>query len=107
MFCKENLWRFLRGVLLGWGFDIPNVVTPKSKARVEEIWPKCYGKLEMPYTKLIAKEFALGIIVKKLGKAISWATFAKEINTNQRFKFFKQMEKLKLQRKELKGVKSM
>jgi len=48
-----------------------------------------------------------GIVVKKLGKVVNWATFVEETNTNQRSKFFKQMEKLELQRKELKGVKSM
>ncbi len=80
---------------------------PKIKAKVEEIWPKCYGKIKMPYIKLIVKEFELSIITKKLGKVINWAAFVEETNINQWSKFFKQMEKLKLQRKELKGVKSM
>jgi hypothetical protein len=61
----------------------------------------------MPYIKLIVKEFVLGIVTKKLGKVINWATFVEETNINQWSKFFKQMEKLELQRKELKGVKSM
>jgi hypothetical protein len=36
----------------------------------------------MHYSKLIAKEFALDIVVEKLNKVISWATFIEEINTN-------------------------
>ncbi len=72
---------------------------PKIKAKVEEIWPKCYGKTKMPYIELIVKEFELSIITKKLGKVIKWAAFVEETNINQWSKFFKQMEKLKLQRK--------
>jgi hypothetical protein len=42
------------------------------KAKVEKIWPLCYGKVKMPYSKIITKEFALGIVVEsKLGKAIN------------------------------------
>ncbi len=89
------------------GFPYTECHKPKIKAKVEEIWPKCYGKSKMPYIKLIVKEFVLGIVTKKLGKVINWATFVEETNINQWSKFFKQMEKLELQRKELKGVKSM
>jgi hypothetical protein len=37
----------------------------------------------MPYIKLIMKESVLGIVVKKLGKVVNWATFVEETNTNQ------------------------
>jgi len=40
------------------------------KIRVEKIWPLCYEKMEMHYTKFIAKEFALGIGANKLEIAI-------------------------------------
>jgi hypothetical protein len=38
----------------------------------------------MPYTKLIVKEFALGIVLEMFGTPISWPTFVVETNTNQR-----------------------
>jgi hypothetical protein len=38
----------------------------KMKIWVEKIWPLCYEKMEMHYTKFIAKEFALDIDAKKL-----------------------------------------
>jgi hypothetical protein len=56
----------------------------------------------MPYTKLIKKEFALGIVAKKFGTPINWVTFAKETNTSQHSKFFKWLEKTEL--KPLKAI---
>jgi hypothetical protein len=44
--------------------EFPFTECHKIKAKVEEIWPKCYGKSKMPYIKLIAKEFVLGIVAK-------------------------------------------
>jgi hypothetical protein len=41
----------------------------------------------MPYSKLIAKEFALKIVVEKLGKPINQVAFAKKTNKNQRSNF--------------------
>jgi hypothetical protein len=41
------------------------------KAKVENNWSLCYEKGKMPYSKLIAKKFAFGIIAKKLGKVVS------------------------------------
>jgi hypothetical protein len=38
------------------------------KAKVEKTWLLCYGKTTLPYSKFIAKEFALGIVVEKLGQ---------------------------------------
>jgi hypothetical protein len=35
------------------------------KGKVEKTWLLCYGKTTMAYSKLIAKEFALGIVVEK------------------------------------------
>jgi hypothetical protein len=52
------------------------------KVKVEKIWLLCYGKVEMHYSKLITKEFALGIVVKKFNKIVSWATSTKKTNTN-------------------------
>jgi hypothetical protein len=34
------------------------------------------------YSKLIAKKFALGIVVKKFEKGICWVAFVKKTNTN-------------------------
>ncbi len=42
----------------------------KMKIQVEKIWPLCYEKMDMHYTKFIAKEFALGIGANKLEIAI-------------------------------------
>ncbi len=58
----------------------------------------------MPSSKCIVKKFALGIITKKLQKPINQVTFAEETNTNQRSKFFKWLEKMKMQRKKIKGL---
>jgi hypothetical protein len=58
----------------------------------------------MHYSKLIAKEFALGIVAKKLNKVISWATFVEETDTNQRSKYFMLMSNMELQRKDLMKV---
>jgi len=41
------------------------------------------GKQTMPYSKLIAKEFALKIVAEKLGKPINHVAFAKKTNKNQ------------------------
>jgi hypothetical protein len=44
---------------------------------VEDIWLLCYGKSRMPTTKLIAKEFCLGIIAQfELGHEMDWTRFA-------------------------------
>jgi hypothetical protein len=50
--------------------------------KVEKLWPLCYGKAEMPSSKLIVKEFVLDVVAKKLQKPISWATFVEKTNTN-------------------------
>jgi hypothetical protein len=57
---------------------------------MEKLWSLCYGKAKIPSLKLIAKEFALGIVEKT--------------NMNQRFKFFKWLEKMEMQRKKMKGL---
>jgi hypothetical protein len=44
---------------------------PQLKAKFKKIWPLCYGKAKMPSSKLIAKEFVLGIVAEKFGKPIS------------------------------------
>jgi len=46
--------------------------------KVEKLWPLCYGKAEMPSSKLIVKGFVLDIVTKKIQKPINWATFVKK-----------------------------
>ncbi len=46
------------------GFPYTECHKPKIKTKVEEIWPKCYGKSKMPYIILLAKEFVFGIVAK-------------------------------------------
>lgn len=58
----------------------------------------------MHYSKLIAKEFALGIAAEKLNKIISWATFVEGTNTNQHSKYFMLMSNMEVQRKDLMKV---
>lgn len=58
----------------------------------------------MHYSKLITKEFALGIVAQKFNKVISWATFVEETNTNQRSKYFMLMSSMEVQRKDLMKV---
>lgn len=78
---------------------------PAIKSKVEHIWPLCYGKAKVPSSKLIAKEFALGIVLeKKFSKDVSWVAFVEETNSNQHSKFFKQLEKMHNQRKYMKGL---
>jgi hypothetical protein len=67
---------------------------------VEKIWPLCHGKAKMHYSKLITKEFALGIVAEKLNKVISWVAFVE----NQHSKYFKQMNSMEVQRKDLMKV---
>jgi hypothetical protein len=75
------------------------------KSKVEHIWPLCYGKAKVPSSKLIVKEFALGIkLEKKFSKDVSWVAFIEETNTNQHSKFFKRWEKMHNQRKDMKGL---
>jgi hypothetical protein len=75
------------------------------KTKVEKNWPLCYGKAKMSCSKLIAKEFALGIIVEKLNKAVNWAAFDEETNINQHNKFFKRMARMEVRREKLTKTK--
>ncbi len=60
------------------------------KSKGEHIWPLCYGKAKMPSSKLIAKEFALKIVLeKKFNKDVNWVAFVEETNINEHSKFFK------------------
>jgi hypothetical protein len=83
------------------GFWYTECQDPSIKAKVENIWPLCYGKTKMHYSKLIAKEFALGIVTEKFNKIISWVAFIEETNMNQRSKYFKQMNNMEVQIKYL------
>jgi hypothetical protein len=59
----------------------------------------------MPILKLITKEFALGIVLKeKFNKDVSWVAFVEETNFNQHSKFFKRLEKMHNQRKDMQGL---
>jgi hypothetical protein len=52
-----------------------------------------------------AKEFALGIVLEeKFSKDVSWVAFVEETNSNQHSKFFKRLEKMHNQRKDMKGL---
>jgi hypothetical protein len=48
----------------------------------------------MHYSKLITKEFALDIVLKKFNKVINWAAFIEKTNTNQCSKYFKRMNNM-------------
>jgi hypothetical protein len=48
----------------------------------------CYGKAKVPSSKLIAKEFALRIVLEeKFSKDVNWVAFVEDTNTNQHYKF--------------------
>ncbi len=64
----------------------------------------CCGKAKTPSSKLIAKEFALGIVLEEKFNKDSWVAFAEETNTNQHSKFIKQLEKMHNERKDTKGL---
>lgn len=100
----KSLWKLLVRALLALTFVILNVA-PNIKAKVEKIWSPCYGKAQMPYSKLIAKKFTLGIVAKKFEKGIFWVAFVKKTNTNQHSSFFKRMSKLEVQQKDLNWLK--
>ncbi len=82
MCLMRSLWKLLVRALLVLTFVLSNVA-PNIKAKVEKIWSLCYGKAKMPYSMLIVKKFALGIVAKKFKKGISWVAFVeKRIRTN-------------------------
>jgi hypothetical protein len=100
----RSLWKLLVKALLVLTFVISNVA-PNIKAKMEMILSLCYGKAKMPYSKFIVKKFALGIVVKKFKKGISWVAFVEKPNTNQHSSFFKRMFKWEVQQKDLNRVK--
>lgn len=61
-------------------------------ARIAEIFPIVYLR-DLPKSKVIAKQFARGIIVEKhKKKPVSWAEFAGTSNKNQRSKWLKNVK---------------
>lgn len=60
------------------GFQVVKFCDPPFKTKVEKNWPLCYGKVEMPYSNLIAKKIVLGIITQKLGNIIGWPSLEKK-----------------------------
>jgi hypothetical protein len=101
----EKLMETFKKVIPHLGFSYTKCWDLKMKTKVEKIWPLCYGKAKMSCSKLIAKEFALGIIVEKLNKAINWAALDEETNINQHNKFFKRMARLEVWREKLTKTK--
>jgi hypothetical protein len=70
------------------GFKYMDCQDLEVRRFLEDIWLVCYGKARMPTTKLIEKEFCLGIIAQfELGLEMDWAGFAAETNANQRGKY--------------------
>jgi hypothetical protein len=70
------------------GFKYTDCQDLEVRRFLEDIWPVCYGKARIPTTKLIVKEFCLGIIAQfELGLEMDWAGFAAETNANQRGKY--------------------
>jgi hypothetical protein len=46
-----------------------------------------YSKEKMPKSKIVAIQFAFGIVAEQMEKKISWAAFAEETNATQRAKY--------------------
>jgi hypothetical protein len=57
------------------------------REKIEKIWKLAYNKDKMPKSKIVAIQFALGIVVEQMGKKISWAAFAEETNATQCAKY--------------------
>jgi hypothetical protein len=69
-------------------FRFTDYKNSKVRAFVEKLWSLCYGKAHMPQSKLIAKEFFLGVLAQfQQGMEMDWATFVAETNANQRSKY--------------------
>jgi hypothetical protein len=50
---------------------------------LEDIWPICYDKVGMPPSKLIAKEFCLGILAQfQQNMDVDWTVFAAKTNAS-------------------------
>jgi hypothetical protein len=57
------------------------------REKIEKIWKLAYSKEKMPRSKIVATQFALGIVAEQMGKKISWAAFAEETNATQHAKY--------------------
>jgi hypothetical protein len=55
--------------------------------KIKKIWKLAYSKEKMPKSKIVATQFALGIVVEQMGRKISWAAFGEETNAIQRAKY--------------------
>jgi len=76
------------------GYSFANCHNVQMVDRIKEIYPIVYGKIDLPKSKLIGKEFAKRIVVEVVKrKKVSWAGFGHETNTNQRSKWLSWMEK--------------
>jgi hypothetical protein len=67
----DKLVKIFGKVILHSTFRYTKCRDPQIKTKVEKLWPFRYGKVEMPSSKLIMKEFELDISAKKLQKPIS------------------------------------
>jgi hypothetical protein len=57
------------------------------REKIERIWKLAYNKEKMPKSKIVATQFALGIVAEQMGKKICWAAFAEETNAIQCAKY--------------------
>jgi hypothetical protein len=70
------------------GFKYTDCEDANVRRFLEDIWPICYERVGMPASKLIAKEFCLGIVAQFHQKMdVDWAAFAAETNASQRGKY--------------------
>ncbi len=77
------------------GYSFVDVHDSKIMDKIWYLYPIIYGKEDLPKSKLIGKEFAKGIVVDVVkGMAISWASFGRETNTNQRGKWHSRVDTL-------------
>ena len=75
------------------GFWFGDVKNPKVKSAIARLYPIVYQKPSLIKTKLIGKEFAIGIVADVVkGLDVDWASFAHITNRNQRSAWQKKMK---------------
>lgn len=74
------------------GFLFADVKDPKIKSAIARLYPIVYQKPYVVKTKLIGKEFAIGIVAEVVkGLDVDWASYAHDTNRNQRSSWQKKM----------------
>ena len=75
------------------GFWFGDVKNSKVKSAIARLYPIVYQKPHVIKTKLIGKEFAIGIVADVVkGLDVDWASFAHATNRNQRSAWQKKMK---------------